>query len=168
MQQNSEINKRKSIRLKEFDYSRGGYYFVTICTERSLNVFGKIHKGKMILNNFGKIVKETWIDLPNHNSNIELDYFCIMPNHVHFILIINEVYRAGLEPAPTAHGLPEIVRQFKTFSSKRINIARKSPGITLWQRNYYEHVIRNEKDLYEIRKYIEQNPINWEDDEYFG
>lgn len=167
MTENFEITHRKSIRLKEYDYSHGGYYFVTICTKEGVNLFGKIHKGKMILNEFGKIVFETWIDLPNHNSNIGLDYFCIMPNHVHFILIINEMIRAGLEPAPTEHGLAEIIRQFKTFSSKKINIINKSPGKSLWQRNYYEHVIRNEKDLYEIRKYIEQNPLNWEKDEYY-
>jgi putative transposase len=113
-------------------------------------------------------VHNTWNDLPNHIANIALDEFIIMPNHVHGIIRIKD--GAGLEPAPTTHNisikitaLPEIVRQFKTFSAKRINIVRQSPGIPVWQRNYYEHIIRDEQSLYRIRKYIRNNPVKWAD-----
>jgi len=134
-------------------------------------------------------VKLTWLDLVQHNHNIELDEFIVMPNHFHGIIMIvgagskpalkrdgldninchldrlND--RAGLEPAPTGHGLSEIVRQFKTFSAKRINQINNTRGTRLWQRNFYEHVIRDEEDLDLIRKYIVGNPAGWEDDEYY-
>jgi REP element-mobilizing transposase RayT len=130
-------------------------------------------------NQYAAIVKKTWFDLPNHNHNIKLDEFIVMPNHIHGIIqIVGEPPRigskqlAGLEPAPTAEptrmampvGLPEIVRQLKTFSAKRINIECKTPGKSVWQRNYYEHIIRNKKSLYFIRKYIRENPLKWMDD----
>jgi REP element-mobilizing transposase RayT len=142
----------------------------------------------MQLNEFGKIVQLCWNDLPNHYNNIELDAFVVMPNHIHAIIVIRygdavgagfkparnnnrTQTRAGLKPAPTntkCHGLPEIVRAFKTFSSKRINKLQKSPGEPFWQRNYYEHVVRNECDLDEIRKYIVNNPAKWKIDKYYS
>jgi REP element-mobilizing transposase RayT len=159
MKYNPEIHHRKSIRIKEYDYSQSGYYFVTICVKNRLQLFGKIENGEMILNEFGVIVEDIWFDLPNHILNLQLDYYYIMPNHLHCIFILNENVgagskpaldtrdskRAGLEPAPTKfHGLSEIIRQFKTFTSKQINILRNTPGVPIWQRNYYEHIIRNE------------------------
>ena len=123
------------------------------------------------------MVEITWNELPGHNDNILLDVFSIMPNHFHGIILIvgagskparvsaDEENRAGLEPAPT--GLPEIVRQFKTFSARRINKIRNSSGIPVWQRNYYEHIIRNEPELNKIREYIVNNPLNWETDENY-
>jgi putative transposase len=99
------------------------------------------------------------MNLPNHNRNIRLDSFIIMPNHIHGIVVIED--RAGLEPAPT---LSEIVRQFKTFSSRRINKQRDNPGCPVWQRNYHERVIRDEKELSAIRAYIENNPRKWDSD----
>jgi REP element-mobilizing transposase RayT len=169
MENEKEKNGRHSIRLKEYDYSKEGYYFITICTKDRQNIFGQFQNGKIILNEFGEIVKTTWFDLPNHNSNVELDYYCIMPNHFHGIIIINDymVIGAGSKPAPNKQTLSEFVRQLKTFSSKRINEIRQLQGVPVWQRNYYEHIIRNEKELYEIRKYIEYNPIGWMEDEYF-
>jgi putative transposase len=124
------------------------------------------------MSEYGTIVQNTWNDLLKHISGIVLDEFIIMPNHVHGIIQIVDTglhwaKRAGLEPAPTEiagtkpAALPEIVRQLKTFSSKRINSVRNSPGKPVWQRNYYEHIIRNEKSLFCIRKYIRENPINW-------
>jgi REP element-mobilizing transposase RayT len=161
---------RHSIRLKNYDYSSPGYYFVTICTYNRACLLSEIKNSKIILTPLGKMVKSTWNDLPNHNSHIQLDELIIMPNHVHGIIIIqdNESVGAGSEPAPTndikptRHGLPEIIRQFKTFSARRINKKRQTMGYPVWQRNYYEHVIRGEKELYQIKNYIIDNPHKWE------
>ena len=136
---------------------------------------------QMALNEFGEIVQYTWDDLPNHIAGIELDAFVIMPNHVHGIIVITgagleqkdragleQKERAGLEPAPTGTRiLPEIVRQLKTFSARRINQRRGVQGLSVWQRNYYEHIIRDEKDLTRIREYIANNPVNWLSDENY-
>ncbi len=108
------------------------------------------------LSDAGKIVMDTWLDLPNHNSGIELGPFIVMPDHVHGIVMLWE--RAGLEPAPTE--LTEIIRQLKTFSSRRINkLLNLSPP--LWQRSFYEHVIRNEQDFQDTASYIEANPLRY-------
>jgi putative transposase len=165
-------HNRRSIRLPGHDYSRPGYYFVTICIhDRAQRLFGEIplvgagSKPAPHLNEYGKIVQKTWDDLPDHIDGIELDAFIIMPNHVHGIIRIigTGLERAGLEPAPTV-GIPEIVRQFKTFSAKRINITRNSIGASVWQRNYHDHIIRNDTSLFFIRKYIRDNPMNWNAD----
>jgi REP element-mobilizing transposase RayT len=122
-------------------------------------------------NQYREIMQNTWNDLPNHIPNIALDAFVIMPNHIHGIIRIIEhdanraglEHRAGLEPAPTV-GLPEMVRQLKTFSARRINKQRNTFGQPVWQRNYYEHIICDEKSLCFIRKYIRENPANWRND----
>ena len=122
-------------------------------------------------NERGKIVEFTWNDLVNHNGGLRLKAFVVMPNHVHGVVEIARAGsgpRAGLEPAPTEEmklqGLPEIVRQFKTFSAKRINALRHSLGTPVWQRNYYEHVIRDEDDYTRIIEYITTNPQRWLED----
>jgi putative transposase len=145
-------HNRQSIRLRGYDYLQPGHYFVTVCIhDRKQNLFGDIPVGAgskpalIFSNDYATIVENTWHDLPNHINQIELDEFIIMPNHFHGVIRICDCsLRAGLEPAPTK-GIPEIIRQFKTFSAKRINIARQSLGKPVWQRNYYEHIIRNEK-----------------------
>lgn len=175
---NGEIQKHKrtSLRLKGYDYSEEGAYFVTIVTHDREPLFGKVVDGKIVVNEYGEIVNCTWNDLINHNENIDLDEYIVMPNHFHGIIIINSPVgvgskptpenivhvssRAGRGPAPTI-GLPEIVRQFKTFSSKRINQLRGTPGIPVWQRGYYDHIICNEKDNENIANYIAMNPSNW-------
>jgi putative transposase len=97
---------------------------------------------------------------------VELDKFVIMPNHIHGIIILQDAVGEGLKPSPTPkrHGLTEIVRGFKTFSAKSINQHRNTPGIHVWQRNYHEHVIRDEADLCKIREYINNNPLQWDMD----
>lgn len=159
-------HNRRSIRLKEYDYAQPGAYFVTICTKNHTHLFGEINDDVMWLNSHGRIIQDTWDDLPNHYSNIELDAFVVMPNHIHGIIIILDDVRAGLKPAPTHHGLPEIVRGFKTFSARRINKHRNSIDKHVWHRNYWEHVIRNERTLEAIRRYIIQNPMRWDLDRY--
>jgi REP element-mobilizing transposase RayT len=133
----TEKHHRRSIRLKDYDYSQSGAYFVTICTHKSKNIFGDIVDGRMVLNKFGKMAELSWLDLSKHYSNIRIDIFAIMPNHFHGIIFI---VGAGLKPAPTKYPLSEIIRGFKTFSSRRINETRNMSGTPVWQRNYYEHV----------------------------
>jgi putative transposase len=178
-------HNRRSIRLRGYNYSQTGYYFVTICIhDRTKRLFGDIpivgagSKPAPLLTEYGTIVQRTWHDLPNHINGIALDEFIVMPNHVHGIIRIVDVgfdrtglepvERTGLEPAPTGGtkrvALTEIVRQFKTFSAKRINGVRNSPGVPVWQRNYYEQIIRDEKSLFFIRKYIRENPLFWNSD----
>jgi len=143
----------------------------------------------MRLNELGQIVQSTWHDLVNHVDGIALGEFVIMPNHIHGIITI---VGAGSEPAPTNPAsaepasaepaptepaptntnpkqtpLSEIVRQLKTFSARRINLARNTPGESVWQRNYYEHVIRDEKSYLEIAQYILNNPAQWAMDSMF-
>ena len=158
--------KRRSIRLKGYDYSQAGRYFVTICTYKSRCIFGKVKDKRICLNRAGVIIERCWNDLETrYNGEIHIDEFIVMPNHVHGIIFIPDLGRAGFKPAPTRkHPLSEIVRAFKTFSSRRINELRNSPGTPVWQRNYYEHVIRNESDYRQIGEYILYNPAKWEMD----
>ncbi len=184
MTYNPEIHHRRTIRLRDYDYSQAGAYFVTVCAWKKECLFGEIKDGEMLLNEYGEIVMKCWDDLPNHYQYTQLDEFVIMPNHVHGIIILNvgaglkpalvnsdKTYqtheaRAGLKPAPTIQrGLSEIIRALKTFSSKQINLIRNNPGVPLWQRNYYEHIIRDEKELHTIRQYIRYNPLKWAEDE---
>ena len=156
--------KRKTLRLPYFDYSQSGAYFVTICLKnRESSLLGKILHGEMLLNDLGEIVLQSWLDLPNHYSQVKLDEFMVMPNHCHGIIKIADV-GAGLKPAPTKQALSEIIRAFKSFSARKINIFRKLPGMSVWQRSFYEHVIRDEKSLNRIREYIANNPLRWEFD----
>jgi len=241
-EQENRFPKRKTLRLKDYDYSSPGLYFITICCDKRKEMFGKIVNCEMELNQVGRIVDDTWNDLVNHISNIELDYYVIMPEHFHGIVflrgderekhveglmgdtsiqgarvgleptptlidervgleptptmvgervgleptptLIDERVgleptptmvgeRVGLEPTPTMVGervgleptptkkisLFEVVRQFKTFSGKRINLLNKTPGISVWQTGYYERIIRKDKELNNIRQYIIENPI---------
>ena len=155
-------HQRKLNRLKSYDYSKEGYYFVTICTKNRQENFGNIEDGEMVLNKFGEITEKCWYDLPNHYLNSRLDEFVIMPNHVHGIVVIVDRVGNGLKPFPTKqnHGLSEIIRGFKTFSSRRINELQDKFKFQ-WQKSFYDHVIRNEKSLSEIRKYIQENPMKW-------
>jgi len=175
------VHHRKSIRLKDYDYSLPGGYFVTINTIERGNFLGEVVQESMKLNNYGTIVQETWNDLIHHVKNIELDLVdnlmhtkCAtiiglrLPNHVHgIIIILDSTVGAGSEPALTKQhvGLGEMVRQFKTFSARRINECRSVKHVSVWQRNYYEHIIRNDKELDNIRKYIYYNPSQWKADE---
>ncbi len=113
------------------------------------------------MNQCGEIVLSCWEDIPDHYSTVILDLFVVMPNHVHGIIILTD-FGAGFKPAPTKrHPLSEIVRAFKTFSARRINECRNMAGSPVWQRSYYEHVIRNERELTQIREYINTNQLKW-------
>jgi REP element-mobilizing transposase RayT len=147
--------RRNSLRLKGYDYSQNNAYFVTICTH---NKELRIKNEKIRL-----IIRQIWENLPNHYDNIILDEFVIMPNHVHGIIIIqNNAVGADLR---SARSLSEIIRAFKSFSAREINKRFNMFGQSFWQRNYHDHVIRGEKDLYSRRKYIMDNHLKWESDE---
>jgi putative transposase len=121
----------------------------------------------MQLNSIGRITQKCWEDIPQHYAGIDNDIFVVMPNHVHGIILIQgENRRSGSKPAPTiVHPLTEIVRAFKTFSSRGINEHRNSPGIRIWQHSYYEHIIRSEKEYREIAEYVMYNPAKWQNDD---
>lgn len=149
-------NRRKNIRLKHYDYAQAGYYFVTVCVKNRAPIFGEILNGVMQLNPCGRIVEQVWKDLPGHYPTVTPDSFIVMPNHFHAVFGLS--VGAGLKPAPK---LFEVVRALKTFSARRINELRRTPGTALWQRGYYEHVVRNEDELSKIRGYIQNNPSQW-------
>lgn len=160
------LSRRKNIRLKGYDYSNANWYFVTICTYNKKKLLGKVIKTKVRLNTFEKIIDETWKEIPQHYRNAELDYYVITPNHFHGVLILNELnHRTG--KACLAPTLGSIIGSFKSAASKKIHKEQVGSLSIIWQRNYYEHIIRNENDLYNIRKYIELNPLKWELDENY-
>jgi REP element-mobilizing transposase RayT len=165
MECNQKPRYRHLTRLKEYDYSQPGGYFITICTKNRSCLFGEINNDRMNLNHYGEIVRLSWLELPKHYHNVDLDVLVIMPNHIHGIIFLKDV-GAGLKPAPTGfngkpYPLPEIIRGFKTFSSRHINRLRNMSGTSVWQRNYYEHVIRRDESLAKIREYIQTNPLRW-------
>ena len=171
---NPEIHHRQSIRLRNHDYSQAGAYFVTICVWQRECLFGEIIDGVMRLSETGRNVHAVWEDLPNHYNQIELDAFIVMPNHIHgVIIIVGAGFKPaqGLQSAQLNHvsaekrqALPDIIRGFKTFSSRRINEMRKTPGCPVWQRNYFERVIRGEREFAFVREYIVNNPLKWDSD----
>ena len=165
--------KRRSIRLRGYDYSTPGAYFITACTHDRLLLFGRVVNDKMAANRLGAVVEDCWSKLPDHYENVALDAFILMPNHIHGVIIIGDGTAdvgAGLQPAfPAAvgsrrPGVPEIVRAFQTFSARRINEMRGSTGTPVWQRGFYDHVIRGERELDRVRTYIMDNPRRWSED----
>jgi putative transposase len=166
--------RRRPVRLKRYDYSEPGAYFVTIRAHRQACLFGEVRDAGMRQSDNDRIVQGCWDDLPRHYLQVHIDSFVVMPNHVHGIIVLNETAAgADLRPAPTEsgtgfrrHGVPEIVRAFKSFSAPRINELRNMVGERVWQRGYYERVVRNEDELNRIRQYIAENPLRWSEDEY--
>lgn len=166
--------KRKRNRLKEYNYSQGGYYFVTICVNDRENIFGTVENNKCILNKYGSIVEMCLKEIKKRYSYIELDYYVIMPNHVHVIIIIdpskNNYVVTDRDLSQNKHkikikkqkvkSLSEIIGAFKTMSSKEIHL--KGYKHFKWQRSFYDRIIRNENELFLIRKYIEENPLRLE------
>jgi putative transposase len=171
---NNDKHQRRSIRLKDYDYSQAGAYFVTICTYNKECIFGKVTNGEMVINEYGKVVEQEWLRTAEIRPNVELDEFIIMPNHMHSIVTIGESHVGATCRSPKGEGtspLPKepasasigaIMAGFKSATTRRINELRGTPREPVWQRNYYEHVIRNEHDLNEIREYIVNNPLKWD------
>jgi REP element-mobilizing transposase RayT len=178
---NPNLHQRHSIRLRGYDYSKEGAYFITICTQNRECLFGEIVDGRMVLNEAGRMIQSVWDELPQHYPGVDIDAFMVMPNHIHGIIFLN--VGAGPRACPESGSyanptngqpqgvaptisLPDIVHHFKTLTTTRYrhgvthNNWASFPG-KLWQRNYYEHIIRNEMELNEIREYILNNSAQW-------
>ena len=160
---------RRTVRLKDYDYSEEGAYFVTICAHNRECLFGNISDGRMQLSRIGKVVEDCWKWLGDQYDYVYLDEWVIMPNHLHGIIVITDEDLGGSRTAPTKEfkhkPLGRLIGAFKTVSARRIKDMRKSATARVWQRNYYEHIVRNEKELIGIREYIVNNPFTWDKDE---
>ena len=169
------MNKnRQSIRLRGYDYSQSGAYFVTICTQNKKCFFGGITNEKMLLNDSGRMINMIWNELPSNYSGVNVDEFQIMPNHVHGIIILDNRQPRwhngqpqGVAPTAAGLSLPDVIHRFKSLTTARYRHGVKQkqwppfPG-KLWQRNYYEHIVRDENELNDIRRYIMDNPKKWD------
>ncbi len=186
------LRQRKSLRLQGYDYSQNGMYFITICTSNRECLFGDVIDGQMILNEYGIIVENEILNIAKHYLHVLIDIFTIMPNHIHLIIVILETERGNSEsmnkspgnreqgnqerinPFPTVD-IPNIIGKFKAGVSRNVGIAlmrfanihttkKQSEKITLWQKSYHDHIIRDEKDYKRIYEYIQNNLMQWEND----
>ena len=183
---------RKTLRLKGYDYSQEGFYFITVCTQNRLHLFGKIVDGEMVLNEAGCMVKRLWYEIPHDFENIVLHEFVVMPNHIHGIIeivgaesisarmISSSIFSrakmdsgADMESAPTGTNIPQIVQSFKRHTTLQY-IKMVKTGICppfkkrIWQRNYWEHIIRNDISYHQLISYIKNNPLKWEEDSLYS
>ena len=154
---------RRSIRLQSYDYTQGGAYFVTVCAYRHGCIFGEIVEAEMQVNDFGRIVLDEWLRT-GERANVELDVFIVMPNHIHGVLVlIADNASNSLESQqqgfgrPVAGSLGTIVVAYKSATARRINRLRNTPGAPVWQRNYFEHIIRNQASYEYIYRYVQHN-----------
>ena len=193
MKYNPEKHHRRSIRLRGYDYAQAGAYFVTIVTRDRACLFGEVVNGEMRLNDSGGVIHSMWDELPDHYPGVERDAFVVMPNHIHgVVVLVNDVGAGsndvgagpracpnkdkpesgqpqGVAPTMSTISLPDAVHRFKTLTTKRYIDGVKLSGWPsfagrLWQRNYYEHIVRGENELSRIREYIANNPLQWEMD----
>ena len=191
---NPNIHHRRSIRLKGYDYSSEGLYFITICCHNKVCLFGHVVNGEMVLNEYGQIAFNEWIKTPEIRPNVELGEFIVMPNHIHGIIRITrrgeshspdcELHSPNIESntpdfmgecnspqrySPRLRGpsqtIGAIVRGYKSAVTKKLN--ELGIGRKVWQRDYYEHIIRNEQSYYNISNYIVNNPAKWWEDKFF-
>ena len=164
----SEKHHRRSLRLSRYDYSQSGAYFVTICIKNSENSLGNIEDNVMVINQFGQVVKDIWHSLDTRYKEVILDEFVIMPNHIHGIIFIDNpveiIHELSLPKERRKMLLPKVVGYFKMNSAKLINQLQATQGQSVWQKNYYEHIIRDEVSLTKIREYIVNNPLKWHQD----
>jgi REP element-mobilizing transposase RayT len=162
---------RRSIRLQGYNYATPGAYFVTICTRNKECLLGEISaEGQMQLNDMGRMVTECWNAIPTHFPHITLDTYIVMPNHIHGIITLgvgakHSLNFANASPLPAngtqSGSLGAIIQNFKSISTRKINAQRAMPGIPVWQRNYWERIVRDESELGHIRQYIANNPRRW-------
>jgi REP-associated tyrosine transposase len=156
--------RRSTLRLKNFDYSTAAVYFLTICTSERKTTLGAVREGMAQPSVVGRIVSACWFELPYHYARLELGAFVVMPNHVHGLISLRDSVGAGLRPAPTTATVSEIVGAFKSFSSRRIHATNASSPKKVWQRGFYEHIVRNRDECERISRYVLQNPARWEFD----
>ncbi len=175
---NHEIHHRRSIRLKDYDYARAGAYFITLCSFQRECLFGEVVGGEMALSEFGAVLLEEWNRTPEIRREIDVDACIVMPNHFHGIIVIDDVDIVGRatgiggatsqsplqQSGPRPRSLGALVGGFKAATTEGINLLRGNSGRPVWQRNFFERVIRDEKELASIRQYIGDNPIKWASD----
>ncbi len=148
-----KTERKSSPRLKNYDYKLSGDYFITICTHKKGCLFGSINNDQIDLSDYGMIASLSWLELPDHYAEIQLDEFIFMPNHMHAIVILSS--------AQNNHSLSEIIRGYKTWSARKINQHRNLTKAPVWQRSFYDHIIRDDNDLLRIQQYIQNNPQKW-------
>ena len=184
---NPASHHRRSIRLKGYDYSQAGAYFITLCTHNREWLFGGIVEEIMRLNPYGEIAATCWRSLGQHFDNCDLSEWVVMPNHLHGIIVLSDPGKGEASPderlrksrmltadaSPLFNGtqpgsVGAIVQNYKSIATRKINAQRHTPGLPVWQRNYYEHIIRNEKSHYDIATYIVNNPAQWEMDKLYS
>lgn len=169
----NDLSQRKNTRLKGYDYSENGYYFITICTHNKFHLYGQIigsiqessDSVHMKLNENGIIVKSVIDNLSELFTDIKIDNYIIMPNHLHMIVVIFRERTIHESPLQKRSLLSQIVGYTKMNISKQIHSINKN--INVWQRGYHDHIIRNKHEYQKILEYIETNPLKWEDDKYF-
>jgi REP element-mobilizing transposase RayT len=167
------LPNRKRLRLAEYDYSHAGMYFVTICTHRRELLFGTVHAQAISLTPAGCVVQQCWDEIPAHYPGVRTDAFVIMPNHIHGLIQLTGTGTVGARhasPGPEAARarpptLANVVGSFKSAVTSRVNVQRGTPGATVWQRGYFERVLRNDDEMLRARKYIVENPLKWHLDE---
>jgi REP element-mobilizing transposase RayT len=172
------IHHRRSIRLKGYDYSQQGAYFLTLCVQHRECLFGEISDGVMRLNEFGEIVLTEWQASAHIRTEIELGEFVVMPNHFHAIVFINVGATGSSQipilntnipvKGPKSASIGALMSGFKSSVTKQINVLRATPRVPVWQRNYWEHIIRDERSMLEFSTYIENNPFRWKEDSLFA
>ena len=175
MKYNPHTHHRRSIRFDRWDYRNEGAYFITICTYNRIPLFGEIADREMRLNRLGRAVEEEWLRSAEIRAEIELDAFVVMPNHIHGVVWIANVEAQGLAPlrpdivrpfAVMPRSLGSMIRGFKSGAKIHINRLRGTLGASVWQRNYYERALRDERELAAARQYVLNNPLKWAEDKH--
>jgi len=166
------MQKRKQLRLKNYNYSQNGMYFVTICTYRKECFFGKVINDEMKLNSAGKIARKYLKDIPQYYNGVSIDEFIIMPNHIHLIVelvdaVVTEQCSVTTKNNKNYGLLSKIIKSYKNAITKEIN-KKFGKNNFKWQRSYYDHVIRKEESLQKIKEYIMINPREWKRDELYN
>ena len=163
-----QTHHRHSVRLPGHDYAGGGVYFLTICAHAKKSLFGRVVDGQMRINRLGRVVQRQWSRTIMLRPRVQQNAFVVMPNHVHAVVSIQQDHAGTARRAPTpqfgrpmSRALSTIVRSFKSAATKQIRQMLKSPGIVVWQRNYYEHIVRSDDELSRIRWYVQTNPERW-------
>ncbi|MBI9051887.1 MAG: transposase [Anaerolineaceae bacterium] len=163
------------MRLKRYDYTDPGYYFITICTHQRRMLFGNIENEAIHMNELGEIAQEKWREISNHFENVNLDYFVVMPNHIHGIIQIIDSQSVETRHASSLQNMDikpisgvkpkslcAIIGSYKAAVSRQINRSSIPSDTPIWQRGFYDHIIRNESSLIKLRQYIENNPLQWQ------
>ena len=162
------LPNRRSLRLQGYDYRSSGAYFVTICTVEKRPLFGRVRQGRVQLNELGHLVDDCWKQIERVRRGVAIDAYIVMPNHVHGVLLFHtedaaaKVSAAACELA--AGSLGAVLGQYKSIVTKRSQFLQSPPTRPIWQRNYYDHIIRSAASLEKIRQYIVENPVRWMDD----